>query len=459
MSRWDKIEDNKCQSYESEWLFIHPYVLDISEFKNKHPGGRLALEHGRYQDMTDYFITLHPEQTESYLKYYAMGELVNGDIKWQGKCKYSKNEKIAIQKALLVIHSDVEMTKQRQSVVDMHKALLKEGVYETKLSFYVIEVCKLIILASFCIYLLNNECWLSSSFVLGFFWHQLAFIGHDLGHYGVTHTPLDYQLGVFIGDFCGGISIGWWKHSHNIHHIITNDPHHDPDIQHLPFFAVTSEFFNSIYSSFHGRKLKFDGFSRFIVQYQHYLYYFVLMFGRFNLYVQSWVYLSGYLTTDKIKHRKLEIVSMVGFMIWYSMLLSHIPGIWNKLLYTFICHALTALLHVQITLSHFAMDTATPLQETVMHRMLRTTMDVECSSWLDWLHGGLQFQTTHHVFPRLPRHELRHIRIRLQGLAKEMGVDYKSVGFVQGNGMVLKALRFVANLAGGFSPKSGLKSK
>ena len=43
-------------------------------------------------------------------------------------------------------------------------------------------------------------------------------------------------------------------------------------------------------------------------------------------------------------------------------------------------------------------------------------------------------------------------------LAKGLNVDYKSVGFVQGNGMVLSALRFVANLAGGYSPKSELNT-
>eukprot|EP00834_Sanchytrium_tribonematis_P002091 NODE_58_length_28395_cov_1.465720.p20 type:complete len:182 gc:universal NODE_58_length_28395_cov_1.465720:669-124(-) len=180
------------------------------------------------------------------------------------------------------------------------------------------------------------------------------------------------------------------------------------------------------------------------------------MFARFNLYVQSLVFLAGILTKDKIKHRKLEVVCMGLFGTWYFYLLTFIPGLWTKLVYTLICHALTALLHVQITLSHFAMDTNTPDYESMIHRMLRTTMDVECSPWLDWLHGGLQFQTTHHVFPRLPRNRLRTVRKQLQTLAKKLNVEYKSVGFVEGNGMVLKALRFVANLAGGFSPKSKL---
>eukprot|EP00835_Amoeboradix_gromovi_P005591 NODE_540_length_6936_cov_0.673102.p3 type:complete len:179 gc:universal NODE_540_length_6936_cov_0.673102:6136-6672(+) len=171
------------------------------------------------------------------------------------------------------------------------------------------------------------------------------------------------------------------------------------------------------------------------------------MFGRFNLYVQSYVYLSGMLTNDKIKYRKMELLYMLGFAGLYFTLLSNVPGVFNKLLYTFICHALTALLHVQITLSHFAMDTNTPLHESMLDRMLRTTMDVDCFPWIDWLHGGLQFQTTHHVFPRLPRNKLRLIRVRLMKMAEELNVDYKTVGFLQGNGMVLNVLRYVANLA------------
>jgi delta8-fatty-acid desaturase len=44
--------------------------------------------------------------------------------------------------------------------------------------------------------------------------------------------------------------------------VVTNDPHHDPDIQHLPFFAVSPQFFTNIYSSYHRRVLAFDVFAR-----------------------------------------------------------------------------------------------------------------------------------------------------------------------------------------------------
>jgi fatty acid desaturase len=62
-----------------------------------------------------------------------------------------------------------------------------------------------------------------SRILLGMFWQQVAFIGHDLGHNAVSHnlTP-DSSWGLFAGNFCTGISIGWWRRSHNIHHIATN---------------------------------------------------------------------------------------------------------------------------------------------------------------------------------------------------------------------------------------------
>lgn len=51
------------------------------------------------------------------------------------------------------------------------------------------------------------------------------FTAHDAGHRAITgNFTVDSLIGVFIADFCCGLSIGWWKSSHNVHHIITNHP-------------------------------------------------------------------------------------------------------------------------------------------------------------------------------------------------------------------------------------------
>ena len=92
------------------------------------------------------------------------------------------------------------------------------------------------------------------------------------------------------------------------------------------------------------------------------------------------------------------------------------------------------LVHVQITLSHFAMSTADlGVSESFPSRQLRTTMDVDCPQWLDFLHGGLQFQAVHHLFPRLPRHNLRKAQKYVIDFCEEVGLPYSIYGFGKGN--------------------------
>lgn len=48
---------------------------------------------------------------------------------------------------------------------------------------------------------------------------------------------------------------------------------------------------------------------------------------------------------------------------------------------------------------------------------------------MDWFHGGLQFQIEHHLFPRLPRHNLRKVQAMVEPLCIELGLDYYCPGF------------------------------
>jgi len=83
--------------------------------------------------------------------------------------------------------------------------------------------------------------------------------------------------------------------------------------------------------------------------------------------------------------------------------------------------------------------------ESFVHRQLRTTTDVICSDSLAFLHGGLHLQVTHHLFPRLPRHNLRKASLLVKEFAQERGLVYAEFGFVNGNRKVLGVLREVAD--------------
>jgi delta8-fatty-acid desaturase len=268
---------------------------------------------------------------------------------------------------------------------------------------------------------------------------------------GITHDfQTDTVIGIVIADFLGGLSLGWWKRSHNVHHIVTNMPEHDPDIEHMPFFAISHRFLGGLTSTYYERVMEYDAAARFFVGLQHYLYYVVLLFGRFNLYRLSWVYLlagEGPRKGAAAWHRWLEIVGQVFFWTWfgYGVVYRGIDNNWDRFWFVMIRHWVTTPVHVQITLSHFAMSTADlGVGESFPQKMLRTTMDVDCPPWLDFFHGGLQFQAIHHLFPRIPRHNLRKTQRLVQEFCDEVGIPYALYGFVDGNKQVIGRLADVA---------------
>ncbi|KAI4120622.1 MAG: hypothetical protein LQ338_006882 [Usnochroma carphineum] len=329
-----------------------------------------------------------------------------------------------------------------------------EGLYQCHYTDYIIEVCRYASLFTLCLLFLRLGWYSLSGLFLGLFWHQLVFTAHDAGHMGITHNFVyDTVIGVVVADFLGGLSLGWWKRNHNVHHIVTNSPEHDPDIEHIPHFAISHRFLESLRSTFYDRIMTYDSVAKFSVRYQHLLYYPLLMLGRFNLYVLSWEFLLRGLGPRKgiaWWHRWFEIAGHVFFWTWfgYGIVYRSIPDAYSRFVFVLISHMVTGPLHVQITLSHFAMSTADlGIHESFPQKMLRTTMDVDCPAWLDFLHGGLQFQAIHHLYPRIPRHNLRRTQKLVQTFCEEVGIPYALYGFVDGNKQVVGRLADVARQA------------
>ncbi|EPQ30934.1 uncharacterized protein PFL1_01832 [Pseudozyma flocculosa PF-1] len=323
----------------------------------------------------------------------------------------------------------------------------------------------------------STVSYLLSSVFLGLFWHQLTFTAHDSGHSGITHShTVDRLIGTVIADFIGGLSIGWWCNNHDVHHLVTNHPEHDPDIQHMPFFAISPQFVLAgqtayvtdgdgdgkaarvgapaepattrplgLWSSYYRRVLEFDAAARFFLRFQHQLYYVVMSLGRFNLYANSYGYLALHARRDG--WMLLEVSGILAFWTWYgALVVGSLPTWGHVAAYVVVSHVVTSPLHVQIVLSHFAQSSADlGLSESFASRQIRTTMDVSCPPWLDFVHGGLHMQVSHHLFPRVPRHNLRRLRDQfVRPFCRDHGLRYEEYAFVEGNGRVLDTLRCVA---------------
>jgi len=329
----------------------------------------------------------------------------------------------------------------------LHQSVHDGGYYTSRYSDYGRESIRYgFLFVSFAV-LLHLRYYIPSALCLGAFWQQIMFTAHDAGHRAITQNrTYDTMIGIFIADFCCGLSFGWWKSSHNVHHLVTNAPEHDPDIQNTPLFATCPSQFKDVHSTYYNFRFVWDKACEVVIPYQKYIYYPIMALARFNLYALGWCHIISNRSKNSGAPKWARYAEIVGMTVYwyvygYLLVLRTLPDWPTRVAFVLASHMVSLLLHVQITLSHWGMPTCQlGNDESFAQKQLRTTMDVLCPVWLDWLHGGLQFQAIHHLFPRVPRHNLRKLQPMVQEFCKATGIQYQIYGFVDGNKTVVNRL-------------------
>jgi len=413
----------KHNTRKDAWICVEGRAYDISNYVERHPGGWLPIANLAGKDVTDAFANYHPAKVyEKLLPAFYVGKI-----------------------------KDYRVSDFVREHREIRQKLLEQGLFETRVSYYAGYVAwySALLLASlyFTLACDSGYAHAAGAVFMAAFWQQLAFFGHDIGHNAITHKRRsDLWWGILFGNTLGGISLGWWKRSHNVHHVVCNSIENDPDIQHLPIFAVTTGEFGKYFSSYHRKYFSMDAVAKFLVSYQHILFYPVMFFARFNLYAQSYLLL---LSKERVHHKTMEILTLLAFAAWYSALVMQLPSWTERVLYVVFSHGLAGILHVQICLSHFSMHTyhgqAYNDDTDEWFRMqVATTMNVDCPEWMDWFHGGLQFQIEHHLWPRLPRHNLRYARKLTKALCEKHKLHYHEKPFFAANAELMGGLYDVA---------------
>ncbi|CAO2165208.1 unnamed protein product [Urochloa humidicola] len=420
------------------WVAVQGKVYDVTTWLPHHPGGDLPLLSLAGQDVTDAFVAYHPASAWRVLDRYRVATLSD----------YAVSE----------VSRDY-----RRLVSDFAKA----GLFDRKghgCATSLLAMCALLAGALWLVLATASvAAHMSAAVMLGFLWMQSGFLGHDSGHYPVMRSrSLNRAVQLVAGNCIAGISIAWWKRNHNAHHIACNSLDHDPDVQHMPLFAVSPRLFYSLTSAFYRRAMRFDAAARLLVSYQHWTFYPVMCVARANLFAQSLLLLL--LDTDtRVSGRVAELAGVAVFWLWYPWLVSRLPGgAGERAAFVLVSFAVTGIQHVQFCLNHFSAGTyvGRPRGDDWFQKQTRGTLDVACPPWMDWFHGGLQFQVEHHLFPRLPRCHLRRVAPVVRELCRKHGLPYERCGFWEANVRTLRTLRDAAMqaravaAAGGPAPKN-----
>ncbi|XP_021906194.1 delta(8)-fatty-acid desaturase 2 [Carica papaya] len=402
------------------WISIQGKVYNVTDWAKEHPGGEAPLLNLAGQDVTDAFIAYHPGTAWKYLDKFFTGYYLQ----------------------------DFKVTEVSRDYRRLVSEFSKIGLFDKKGRVASVALTSVALMFAVVLYgVLRCDsvlAHLGSGCLLGFLWIQSAYVGHDSGHYEVMTSRRYNKFAQFLAGNClTGISIAWWKWTHNAHHIACNSLDHDPDLQHIPVFAVSSRFFNSITSCFYGRKLNFDPLARFLVSHQHWTFYPVMCVGRVNLFIQTFLLL---FSKRKIPDRALNILGIVVFWTWFPLLVSYLPNWPERVMFVIASFTVTAIQHVQFCLNHFSANVylGPPNGNDWFEKQTSGTLDISCSSYMDWFFGGLQFQLEHHLFPRLPRCHLRKISPVVKDLCKKHNLPYRSLSFWEANKSTIRTLRTAA---------------
>lgn len=108
---------------------------------------------------------------------------------------------------------------------ELHAKVQQQSLYDCNYSGYGFDICRYLLFFGLFYFAFNNGYYLPAAVFLGCFWQQIMFVAHDAGHLAITHNVVfDTILGVAVADLCCGLSLGWWKSSHNVHHLVPNHP-------------------------------------------------------------------------------------------------------------------------------------------------------------------------------------------------------------------------------------------
>ena len=259
---WESIKQHNTR--ESCWIVVDGFVYDVTSWLSKHPGGDIVIINSTMVDCTDIFNAYHPKEVRKMLSCYKIGQV-------------ELYETSKIMKSFRKFAANIEKSDLMETDVYFYFRL---GVWYFFLWLFAV-----------CCVLFGRDSFLISSvlggFMMAFFFQQIAFLGHDLGHSSISHSrKQDSKLGLLFGNMLTGISISWWKATHNAHHVSTNSCSADPDIQHLPLCAISKYFFEPFYSSYHEQEYFFSSLAQRLIPYQAETYYVIMLIARVNLYIQ-----------------------------------------------------------------------------------------------------------------------------------------------------------------------------
>ena len=275
--------------------------------------------------------------------------------------------------------------------------------------------------------LLGDSWWqLGVAAFLAAVFAQLAFLGHDAGHKQIfANRRANYVFGAIAGNLAIGLSIGWWVANHNRHHAHPNTEGADPDVMGVLAYS--------------GERAGTDRtFRRFIFRYQAWLFFPLLLLEAGSLHFASVRAVLRWPIPNRVWEGVLLAAHFVGYLVTVFLVLS--PA--NALVFIAVQQGLFGFyMGCTFAPNHKGMEVLQPGNSVdFLRRQVLTSRNVIGGPVIDTAMGGLNYQIEHHLFPSMPRPNLRRAQPIVEQFCAERDIPYLQTGLIASYAQALAAL-------------------
>ncbi|MCW2918897.1 MAG: delta-6 fatty acid desaturase [Actinomycetia bacterium] len=258
-----------------------------------------------------------------------------------------------------------------------------------------------------------------------------GFLGHDAGHRQISDSARTSRLlGYLLGNLMIGMSYGWWNDKHNRHHGNPNHVDKDPDV------GTGALVFSA------GEAVGRSGALGWLTRHQAKLFFPMLLLEGLSLQVSSFQGLKDRARKDRVAEAVLLVVHAVGYLALAFTLMT--PG---KAVVFILVHQGLLGLHLGMAFApnHKGMPMPGPGERwDHLRKQVLTSRNVRGGRVTDWFLGGLNYQVEHHLFPSIPRPNLRKVQPLVRAHCVKVGLPYVETGLVESYRQALRHLHDVA---------------
>ena len=333
---------------------------------------------------------------------------------------------------------NIPCSQKEDSYRALRDRIISAGLLEKQPFYYLftgVAIASTLLLGFYFLITLHNPLLqFLNLFLLAFAMVQCGLWGHDLAHHQIFKSPRWHALvGILWWNLLVGVSFGYWNYKHNRHHAHPNTINKDGDIE-FPVLWLSPMLARGL------NKLQEK-----LLPYQKY-YFLPLLIFAYIVQVRNSI---KYFAEQRTKTAVIESAFFLAHHFAIGYIFLHFIPFPQSLYFLIAYHALLGIyMGLIFSPGHCGMPILSPENGLdYIHEQISTTRNITPGIFNDILYGGLNYQIEHHLFPTMPRNNLKKAKKLVQEFCRENAIAYHETGTLRAFREILQQLGEVSHFS------------